>query len=363
MQNKIFYKILFFLFVFFSSCSKQKYDYSYTSGKDKKYDLLTLDLLHIQQIKTDYLSFFLSYDNVSVDSLYNTIDYLYSINDLEASISYAEKIIRLEPNKSNHYLKLAEIYFELSKKRNANPKFPALVKKNLEKSIQLDKNNFSSLSLMGELLLASANYQESTKFFTKSLRINYNQENTHLLLGYAFKQLNDYPKAIDCFRNSLLIKPSFFEANMQLGQIYHLLKDKNALLYYDNAISLDPKNELVLYNKALFFQDIKDWNKALVAYAKLHEINKFHSDSHYNLGFIHMELELYNIAANNFSDAIYSNSSFYQAYYARGICFETLGNIKQAESDYKRAVELSPNYKYAIEALALLQQKNKKINK
>ena len=40
-----------------------------------------------------------------------------------------------------------------------------------------------------------------------------------------------------------------------------------------------------------------------------------------------MELELYNIAANNFSDAIYSNSSFYQAYYARGICFETLEKL------------------------------------
>ena len=149
---------------------------------------------------------------------------------------------------------------------------------------------------------------------------------------------------------------------MQLGQIYHLLKDKNAILYYDNAIKLDSKNELVLYNKALFYQDMQEWNNALSAYAVLHEVNKFHSDSHYNLGFIHMELELYDIAANNFSDAIYSNSSFYQSYYARGICFETLGNIKQAESDYKRAIQLNPDYYYAIDALSLLQQKNDVIN-
>ena len=75
-----------------------------------------------------------------------------------------------------------------------------------------------------------------------------------------------------------------------------------------------------------------------------------------------MELEVYDVAANNFSDAIYSNSSFYQAYYARGICFETLGNIKQAESDYKRAIQLNPDYYYAIDALSLLQQKNNVIN-
>ena len=356
------YKFFFLFIILFSSCGSKKDDNSYKKDKNQIYKTTSNLIGYNQNNKIDYLSLFLSSNYISVDSLYKTINYLISINDLAAAIKYAEDIIRLEPKKSKSYLNLANIYFELSKKRNANPSFPSLVKQNLEKSIELDNQNFIAYSLMGELLLASGDYQESVNFLTKSLQINYNQENTHLLLGYTFKQLKEYPKAIDCFRNSLLINPSFFEANMQLGQIYHLLKDKNAILYYDNAIKLDSKNELVLYNKALFYQDMQEWNNALSAYAELHEVNKFHSDSHYNLGFIHMELELYDIAANNFSDAIYSNSSFYQAYYARGICFETLGNIKQAESDYKRAIQLNPDYYYAIEALSLLQQKNDVIN-
>ena len=356
------YKFFFLFIILFSSCGSKKDDNSYKKDKNQIYKTTSNLIGYNQNNKIDYLSLFLSSNYISVDSLYKTINYLISINDLSAAIKYAEDIIKLEPKKSKSYLNLANIYFELSKKRNANPSFPSLVKQNLEKSIELDNQNFIAYSLMGELLLASGDYQESVNFLTKSLQINYNQENTHLLLGYTFKQLKEYPKAIDCFRNSLLINPSFFEANMQLGQIYHLLKDKNAILYYDNAIKLDSKNELVLYNKALFYQDMQEWNNALSAYAELHEVNKFHSDSHYNLGFIHMELELYDIAANNFSDAIYSNSSFYQAYYARGICFETLGNIKQAESDYKRAIQLNPDYYYAIEALSLLQQKNDVIN-
>ena len=356
------YKFFFLFIILFSSCGSKKDDNSNKQDKNQIYKTTSNLIGYNQNNKIDYLSLFLSSNYISVDSLYKTINYLISINDLSAAIKYAEDIIKLEPKKSKSYLNLANIYFELSKKRNANPSFPSLVKQNLEKSIELDNQNFIAYSLMGELLLASGDYQESVNFLTKSLQINYNQENTHLLLGYTFKQLKEYPKAIDCFRNSLLINPSFFEANMQLGQIYHLLKDKNAILYYDNAIKLDSKNELVLYNKALFYQDMQEWNNALSAYAVLHEVNKFHSDSHYNLGFIHMELELYDIAANNFSDAIYSNSSFYQAYYARGICFETLGNIKQAESDYKRAIQLNPDYYYAIEALSLLQQKNDVIN-
>ena len=121
-------------------------------------------------------------------------------------------------------------------------------------------------------------------------------------------------------------------------------------------------NEIALYNKALFYQSKLAWNDALDSYAALHKVKPFHSSGHYNLGFIHMELGLFDVAANNFSDAIYSDSQFYEAYYSRGNCFETLGNIAQAESDYKRAIEINSEYTYAIEALSALREKNIKYN-
>jgi hypothetical protein len=43
--------------------------------------------------------------------------------------------------------------------------------------------------------------------------------------------------------------------------------------------------------------------------------------------------------------------------------FQTLGNVKQAESDYNRAIEINLEYAYAIEALENLRAKNKKYNK
>jgi tetratricopeptide (TPR) repeat protein len=149
---------------------------------------------------------------------------------------------------------------------------------------------------------------------------------------------------------------------MQLGHIFHLIGDTNALIYYNNALKIKPSDPMVLYNKALFYQSIFEWNKSLEVYSKLHNVSPFHSSGHYNLGFIHMELKLYDVATNNFSDAIYSDSDFYEAYYSRGICFENLGNIAQAESDYKRAVEINPDYSYAIEALLRLKENNNKYN-
>ena len=207
--------------------------------------------------------------------------------------------------------------------------------------------------------MSYAKYNEAIEHLNTSLKLAYNQAKTHMLLGYAFKQLKHEEQAINCFRNAINVDPKYKEAYVQLGQIFHLKKDTLALLYYNNALSIDKNDELVLYNKAVFYQSLLDWNNALEAYADLHKINPFHANGHYNLGFIHMELGLHNIATNNFSDVIYSDPEFFEAYYSRGVCFEKLGNIAQAESDYKRAIKLYPEYTYAIEALEKLLYKNK----
>ena len=298
----------------------------------------------------------------NIDLLYERVNYNRLRNNLESALFDLKAILNLDSLNTTTHFNIAELYFELSKDKNSNPKYPSLVKYHLEKSIKIDPINKEALALMGELLLAYSRYEDAIKAFNTALKIDYNQERTHMLMGYAFKQLKNTENAISCYRNAVNINPDFFEAHMQLGHIFHLLGDTIALTYYNNALALDPINEIALYNKALFYQSKLEWNDALDSYAALHKVSPFHSSGHYNLGFIHMELGLYDVAANNFSDAIYSDSQFYEAYYSRGNCFENLGNIAQAESDYKRAIEINSEYTYAIEALAALRDKNIKYN-
>jgi len=302
-------------------------------------------------------------NSTNIDLLYDRVKYNKLKNNLESALFDLKEIVRLDSLNTTSHFNIAEVYFELSKDKNSNPKYPSLVKYHLDKSIKIDAKNNEALSLMGELLLAYNKYEEAIKSFNQSLQIDYNQQRTHMLMGYAFKQLKKTDNAINCFRNALNVDPNFFEAHMQLGHTFHLLQDTIAVSYYNNALRLDSSNEIALYNKALFYQSILDWNNALNSYAELHKVSPFHSSGHYNLGFIHMELGLYDVAANNFSDAIYSDSQFHEAYYSRGNCFENLGNIAQAESDYKRAIEINAEYTYAIEALKELQELNIKYNK
>ena len=338
------HKIAFFLVILLYSCSV---------GNENNTEKSEIVLLS-EAIQKDPTNTILLLDRVN---------YNMDLNNLESALFDLNECVQLDSLNSDFHYSVAEIYFELSKRPNANGKYPSLVKNHLTIAIGLNNNDQRYHALLGELMLAYTKYKEAIEYFNTSLKIEYNQEKTHMLMGYAFKQLGQYDNAINCFRNTVNINPEFKEGFVQLGQIFHLKEDTIAVVYYDNALNLDSTDEMTLYNKALFYQSIMDWNAALKAYADLHKVNYKHSSGHYNLGFIHMELGLYDVASNNFADAIYSNSEFFEAYYSRGNCFETLGDIKQAEIDYKRAIEINPEYTFAVEALEQLQLKNKKYKK
>jgi len=351
-KYRFFIIILFIIILLFNISNLDSFTINENIDLSKKKDLKTIkirDLTNAILKNPDNPIFFLE------RALYNI-----NRNDFKAALIDLEKCVYLDSSNFDYQYKIAEVYFESSKLEGANPNYPILARKHLLKALELNKSDYRSHALFGELLLAYKQYKKALKHLNMSLEINYNQPKTHLLLGYTFKQINQFEQAINCFRNAVNIDPDFIEGYIQLGQIYHVRKDTLAIIYYDNALELDGNDEIVLYNKAVFFQEIMDWNKALLAYTDLHKINPFHANGHYNIGFIHMELGLYDIAVNNFSDAIYSESTFHEAYYSRGVCFETLGNIAQAESDYNRSIEINPEYSYGIDALKELQNKNKK---
>ena len=281
-------------------------------------------------------------------------------NKHESALFDLKQCLLIDSLNSEFNFLAAQSYFEISKYDKTKSEYGKLALECIKKSTDSDPNNHLALSLHGELNIAYARYKQAIDLFNKSLKIKYNQFKTHHLMGYAFKQLNQHDIAIDCFQNSISINPIYTQSYIEIGLIYQLRNDTLTEIYYNNVLDIDSSDVITLYNLALYYQDNKLYNKALVTYNKLLVFDAFNTNTHYNIGFIHMELKLFNIAINNFADAIYSNSVFYQAYYARGVCFETLGNIAQAEVDYRRAIEINPDYTFAIDALEVLINTNKK---
>jgi len=74
--------------------------------------------------------------------------------------------------------------------------------------------------------------------------------------------------------------------------------------------------------------------------------------AYYNSGYVYVtSIKDYEKAVESFSYAIKSDSSAYKAYYNRGFSYELMGKFKMAELDYRKALEILPNYDLAVQGL------------
>lgn len=92
--------------------------------------------------------------------------------------------------------------------------------------------------------------------------------------------------------------------------------------------------------------------EALWAYDELLRHHPSSAVAFYNKGYIYLGLlSEPEQAVNAFTEAVRLNPEYYQAYNNRGVALEGLGKTDQADLDYRKALELSPNFQPAIEGL------------
>ncbi|MBK9636705.1 MAG: tetratricopeptide repeat protein [Bacteroidetes bacterium] len=92
---------------------------------------------------------------------------------------------------------------------------------------------------------------------------------------------------------------------------------------------------------------------AVQDYTNAVQLNPKAAKAHYALGYIHYQyLKVYSQAIVHFNDAINADPNWPEAYFNRGLTFETMGNVAAAQADYEKALKLNPNYKNAEVALA-----------
>ena len=121
-------------------------------------------------------------DPNNIDLLLERALYNKQRSNFQSALFDLKKCIVLDSLESKYYFGVADIYFELSKLPNADPKYPELAKHHLEQALIIDNEDYRSHALLGELLLAYAKYSDAFRHLNTSLEIEYNQVKTHLLL-------------------------------------------------------------------------------------------------------------------------------------------------------------------------------------
>ncbi|MBC8283110.1 MAG: tetratricopeptide repeat protein, partial [Nitrospinae bacterium] len=117
------------------------------------------------------------------------------------------------------------------------------------------------------------------------------------------------------------------------------------------------KNGDYYFNRAIFFQQSRDWENALTNYAQAAKHNPENPDIYNNMGVIHKELRQYNRAIEEFLKAVYLKPDYAKPYNNIGVVYFAKEDYLTAIQNYKKAISIDPKNLEALNNLSVAYKK------
>jgi tetratricopeptide (TPR) repeat protein/S1-C subfamily serine protease len=182
----------------------------------------------------------------------------------------------------------------------------------------------------------------------KSIDLAIQQEPTDRILlsqrGVLYSEKKEYGMAISIYNNLLINNEEAYLYNNRGIAKSDLGDKKGAILDFDRAIELNPKNFEAYNNRGNAKFDLGDEKGAIFDYNQAIEINPKNANTYYGRGIAKSAYGNKEGAISDYNRAIEINPKFAEAYYNRGNAKNILGDKKGAISDYSRAIEIKPEF-------------------
>jgi tetratricopeptide (TPR) repeat protein len=283
--------------------------------------------------------------NSSSPDLYHKRAKYYLKNGLiEEGLADMTRVLNLDSTKCDYYLTLSDLYFSANKSGAARSA--------IEKCIKLDEKNVDGLLKLAELYLYVNKNDKSIEYINRVLKIDQYNAKAYFMKGMNYKDLKDTAKAISSMQTAVEQDQQYYNAYMQLGILNAAQYNKLAVDYYKNALRIQPKSSEAWYGLGKFYQDIGDWNNAIGTYTALLQFEN-NKNALYNMGVIYLVgSKAYNKAVEYFTAAINADPKYTEAYYGRGVAYQTMGDKKKASIDFQSCIAINPQFQPAITALS-----------
>ena len=288
--------------------------------------------------------------NSSDPELYNKRALFYLLDhDFDKAFQDVNRAISLSPSNPEYYITLSDIYLLQGQTKNCE--------ESLTKAISLDPKSNEALLKLAKLNLILKEYPATFDFVKKALNVDPVNPRAYFIRAIALLEKGDTVRAADDLKKAVDQDQGFFDAFLELGELYSIKRDKLAADYLRNALNIRPESKEALYLLGMFYQENDQYDKALETYAVLGKIDTTFKNAPYNTGYIYLVyLKDFQQAARFFSQAIQKDPGYAEAYYNRGYAYELSGQYDKARSDYKMTLKLKTNYQKAIDGLNRLDQ-------
>lgn len=265
------------------------------------------------------------------------------------------RAIATDSTKADIYLFKGDLFFNQKKYTEAYSEY--------KHCLHFDALNVDCLLKKTVIDIINGNYDMALDQINTALKQNESNAYAYYLKGRMYKTMGDTSLASSSYKTAIEVDPEFYEAYIEVGLLYAPQKNDLAKEYYNSAIDIRPRSIEAWYNKAMYLQETgfrkkERYKEAFSCYDTILKIDPRFVAANFNKGFIWLEyLQNYDSAAYHFSSALSTFPEYYQAYYNRGLCFESLSKRNEAENDYRQALSLNPSYTDAALALDRLLKK------
>lgn len=252
--------------------------------------------------------------------------------------------LSLDGNNIDALLLLADIYYALGDQDN--------IMLTLNKATEVAPYDSRPIIKLAELSFLQGNVRMADAYIDKALQINKINPQAYFMRGVINMANNDTVRALKNFNLARSQDDSFFDPVVQIAAIYAAQHDDLAVDFYDLAISMQPDNWGVYYEKALYLQDNGKPEEALAIYDTLNEKMPGNFDIIYNKGYVNLVYLLdYDKAIEYFDQALTITPGAVNALINKGVAYEQKGDFIEAKSTYLQVLRDNPNYQLAIDAL------------
>ncbi len=252
--------------------------------------------------------------------------------------------LSLDGDNIDALLVLADIYYALGDEDN--------IMLTLNRATEVAPYDSRPIVKLAELSFLQGNVRMADAYIDKALQINKINPQAYFMRGVINMANNDTVRALKNFNLARSQDDSFFDPVVQIAAIYAAQHDDLAVDFYDLAISMQPDNWGVYYEKALYLQDNGKPEEALAIYDTLNEKMPGNFDIIYNKGYVNLVYLLdYDGAIGYFNQALAIKPDAVNALLNKGVAYEQKGDFIEAKSTYLQVLRDNPNYQLAIDAL------------
>ena len=164
-------------------------------------------------------------------------------------------------------------------------------------------------------------------------------------LGFKALQNNDNQNAILYYTEAIKLDPGDDNSFTNRGLAYSELKDyDNAINDFTYALNMKPTDPVIAYNsRGLAYYRSKQFEKAVEDYTNAIKFNPKHRIAYYNRGLALKKLKRHNEAVEDYNKAVELGLKTSLVYYSRALAYRQLKKNRESSEDFNEYLKLNGN--------------------